>query len=135
MSESHPGYNTLSQLERILPERKPVSVENGVLLKEDAVGSILVCFDVVSSVTMPIEQVKFELSFRDVFEAPIGKPMKIKYKKLRLSSGEGFTVREPIKFTNAFYYSVAVTDVIFTDGSVWRASFDEERENPLTKQV
>ena len=137
MSEIPAGWKILSCLEKILPERKPVRIENGVLLKEDTVGSVLVSFNVACAVAMPIDQVRLELSFLDVFEKTIGKPMKLKYKKLKLSKDESFTVRELVKYPNAFNYSVTVTDVIFIDNSVWRASFEQEREeseNSLTKQ-
>jgi sRNA-binding protein len=113
----------------------PVVIAAGSLLKDNQTGKVLVQLKIQSISEKTIKAAKVTISSLDTVGRLLGESLEYQYLDLNTDRDDFFGQKTPIQIadpaTRAF--SVAVTEVAFSDNSVWCAS--EESWEPLSSPV
>ena len=132
MSERYTRLFSLS--ENLYAEGSPVIIAAGALLKDNQTGRVLAQLKLRSISEKDIQAVKVCLNLFDTALCPIGEPVMFDYLDLRALRDAEFGQKSPVMVpeSKARSYTVAVTEVVFSDKSTWTA--DGVEWEPLPRQ-
>lgn len=128
-------YTRLFSLpENLYAEGSPVIIAAGALLKDNQTGKVLAQLKLRSISEKDIQAVKVCLNLFDTAGSPIGEPVMFDYLDLRALRDAEFGQKTPVMVpeSKARSYTVAVTEVVFSDKSTWTA--DGAKWEPLPRQ-
>lgn len=128
-------YTRLFSLpENLYAEGSPVIIAAGALLKDNQTGKVLAQLKLRSISEKDIQAVKVCLNLFDTALCPIGEPVMFDYLDLRALRDAEFGQKTPVMVpeSKARSYTVAVTEVVFSDKSTWTA--DGAKWEPLPRQ-
>lgn len=133
MSERYSRLFTLP--ENLYAVGSPVVIAAGALLKDNHTGKIVAQLKLRSISNKIIRAVKVSLSLFDTAGNPIGNVVEYEYLDLDASRDTEFGQKNPVFVaeSKARSYEVAVTEVVFSDRSVWIANV--EAWEPLSRPV
>lgn len=133
MSERYSRLFTLP--ENLYAVGSPVVIAAGTLLKDNQTGKIVAQLKLRSISSKIIKAVKIRLYLFDTAGNPIGSIVEYEYLDLDVSRDTEFGQKNPVFVTEnkARSYDVAVTEVVFSDRSVWVANI--ETWEPLSRPV
>lgn len=133
MSERYSRLFTLP--ENLYAVGSPVVIAAGTLLKDNQTGKIVAQLKLRSISNKAIKAVKVSLSLFDTAGNPIGNVVEYEYLDLDVSRDTEFGQKNPVFVieSKARSYEVAVTEVVFSDRSVWSAN--TETWEPLSRPV
>ncbi|MEE0109625.1 MAG: hypothetical protein UEP57_01875 [Oscillospiraceae bacterium] len=119
MSERYSYLYTLPQ--NLYTVGSPVVISAGTLLKDNQNGRIIAQLKFRSISNKVIKAVKVKLNLFDTAGNPIGESVVYDYLDLSVSRNVEFGQKTPVPVSDniARSYSVAVTEVVFGDRSVW----------------
>ena len=128
-------YTRLFSLpENLYAEGSPVIIAAGALRKDNQTGKVLAQLKLRSISEKDIQAVKVCLKLFDTAGSPIGEPVMFDYLDLRALRDAEFGQKTPVMVpeSKARSYTAAVTEVVFTDKSTWKA--DGAKWEPLPRQ-
>lgn len=125
MSERYKQLFSLTN--NLYAETSPVVIAAGSLLKDTATGKILAQIKFQNITSKPIKALRVSIAPRDTRGEGLGEPIEHTYLDLSAERGDEFGQKVPVLLpddeTRAFY--AAVTEVIFSDNTVWTAGGGE----------
>ena len=128
-------YTRLFSLpENLYAEGSPAIIAAGALLKDNQTGRVVAQLKLRSISEKDIRAVKVCLNLFDTAGSPIGEPVMFDYLDLRALRDGEFGQKTPVMVpeSKARSYTVAVTEVVFSDKSTWTA--DGAKWEPLPRQ-
>lgn len=129
-------YSRLFSLpENLYSVGSPVVIAAGTLLKDNQTGNIVAQLKLRSISNKAIKAVKVSLNLFDTAGNPISNVVEYEYLDLDVSRDAEFGQKNPVFVaeSKARSYEVAVTEVVFSDRSVWSANV--EVWEPLSRPV
>ncbi len=120
MSERYSRLFSLT--ENLYAEGSPVIVAAGALLKDNQTGKVLAQLKFTSIQEKQIKALKVKIYPKDTVGNALGEPMEYQYLDLTAKRDNDFASNVPIILSDAATrsYDVEVTEVIFTDNSIWQ---------------
>lgn len=118
-------YSKLFALsENLYAAGAPVVIAAGALLKDNQTGNVLAQLKFKSISSCAIKAITVRLSVNDAAGRAIGEPVEHQYLDLALERDGETGQKEPVLLPNAMIRSFGpeVTEVIFTDNSIWSAT-------------
>jgi len=133
MSERYSRLFTLP--ENLYAVGSPVVIAAGTLLKDNQTSKIVAQLKLRSISNKVIKAVKVSLNLFDTAGNPIGNAVDYEYLDLDVSRDTEFGQKNPVFVaeSKARSYEVAVTEIVFSDRSVWIANV--EAWEPLSRPV
>ena len=101
----------------------PVVIAAGALLKDITTGKILVQLKFESISSMQIDGIKVKIIPFDTFGNQLGNEVQYEYSDLKANRDENFGQKKVIPLANPLTrsFSVEVTDVLFSNNSIWHS--------------
>lgn len=105
-------------------ETSPVTIAAGALLKDNQSGKVLVQLKLRNIGAKEIKAARVSVCPMDTVGAPLGEALEHQYLDLTAKRGEEFGAKTPLPLADAATraFSVTVTEVIFADNSIWKAT-------------
>ena len=131
MSERYTRLFSLS--ENLYALGSPVLIAAGALLKDNQTGKVLAQLKMRSITGKNIKAATVRFSPFDTVGQPIGDAVEHQYLDLAVVRDADFGQKEPVRFPDvtARSFGVTVTEVVFSDNSIWKAT--DEPWEPLQK--
>lgn len=118
-------YTKLFSLpENLYAQTSPVVIAAGALLKDNATGKVLAQIKFRNITGKSIKALRVCITPLDTMGAPLGEAVSHQYLDLSAGRDDEFGQKAPVTLPDAATrsYSVAVTEVIFADNSLWSAA-------------
>ena len=137
-------YKTLYRIpENLYSNGSPLIIAAGALLKDNQSGKVLAHIEFKSTNDRRIKAVKIRVFAFDVTETSVGDAVEHQYLDLNVSRNDEFGSEEdvPLLFDATHSFSVQISSVIFSDGSIWEAPKNaewkqlREQEEPSQKPI
>ena len=113
----------------------PAIIAAGSLLKDNQTGKILAQIKFQNISTKTIRAITVSIIPLDLLGSPLGTELRHQYLDLHAARDDQFGQKEPIIFpdSSARSFSVSISDVIFSDNSLWTAA--DSNWKPLSAPV
>lgn len=118
-------------------EGAPLLISAGALLKDNQTGRIISQLKFKSVSQKAIKAVKVKLFPLDTVNSPLGDAITHEYLDIYIKLGSDFGQKEPIVMpdTSTRAFKAAVTEVAFTDNSVWKGIGEEWKPFPTAERI
>lgn len=129
-------YQTLYRLPaNLYIEGSPVIIVAGALLKDTADNAVIGQLKILNISPNRIISCKVLVNAFSISGDALDTPAYFDYLDINVSQGESFGTKVPIPFQNSTTrkYTVSVSEVVFLDGSIWRAPEKEWSSLPTPK--
>lgn len=135
MSERYSRLFSLS--ENLYATGSPVVIAAGALLKDNQTGKAIAQLKLRNISSKAIKAVKILLSPFDTVSAPLGEAVRHQYLDLNIQRENEFGSKTPIPLPDntTRSFAVAVTEVAFTDNSVWIGSQEAWEALPTPSSI
>ena len=113
----------------------PVAILAGAMLRDNENGYLLAQLKLQSVTDKTVKMVKVAVTCLDAVNRPVGEPIVHEYLDLNIFRGNDFGSKSPIAIrqTNTRSFTARVTEVGFSDNSVW--SYNNEKELEISQQA
>ena len=131
-------YSRLFSLpDNLYLEGSPVLIAAGALLKDNTTGKVLAQLKLKNICKENIKAVKVQITPLDIAGRELSNPIEHQYLDFNAVRDEEFGQKQPILLPNdsARSFSVAITEVIFADNSIWTSSRESWSALPSPEKI